>query len=131
MTHFLFVGERPSHQAVKLGATWHNGKLAGKQLRDALTALSIDPAAQRYVNLWSAPGIGPIHEPVEPSALAYIAESQVLGYIVIGMGQRVSRALAEHSVTHLVMVHPAARGAIRQKARYQAHVGSVLGVNAS
>ena len=126
MNKYLFVGERQSHQAKKIGATWSNGKLAAKQLHDALRALNIDPANQRYVNLWSRPGVGPIKDYVDVSALVYIAESIAMGYTVIGMGQLVSKELARRAITHLLIVHPAARGAIRKKERYAAHVGSVL-----
>lgn len=127
MTHFLFVGERPSLQAAKIGATWENGGLAAKQLHDALRALNIDPAAQRYVNLWTEPGVGPTNEPVNGAALQAIEQAVAAGYTVIGMGQLVSRALTQHGITHLLLIHPAARGAIRKKERYAAHVGSVLG----
>jgi hypothetical protein len=126
MMKFLFVGERPSHQAARISATWHNGKLAAKQLHDALRALNIEPAEQRYVNLWRTPGTGPIKAYPEVSALAYIAESVALGYTVVGMGQIVSRELARRGITHLLIVHPAARGAIRKKERYTAHVEGVL-----
>lgn len=123
---YLFVGERQSNQAVKINATWENGRLAAKQLHDALRALNIDPAGQRYVNLWSRPGVGPISDYVDTSALVYIAESIALGYTVIGMGQLVSRALNQHGITHLLIVHPAARGAIRKKERYTAHIKGVI-----
>lgn len=122
----LFVGERQSHLAAKIDATWQNGKLAAKQLHDALRALNIDPAEQRYVNLWTRPGTGTIIDKVEISALVYIAESIAMGYTVVGMGQLVSRALKQQGITHLLIVHPAARGSIRKKERYTAHVQSVL-----
>lgn len=122
----LFVGERQSHLAAKINATWQNGKLAAKQLHDALRALNIEPAEQRYCNLWTTPGVGPIAEDVDASALMCIAESVAMGYTVIGMGQLVSKALTEQGVTHLLIVHPAARGAIRKKARYTAHLADVL-----
>lgn len=126
----LLIGERQSHQAKRINATWQNGKLAAKQLHDALRALLIDPAAQRYVNLWSRPGIGPIKDYVDVSALVYIAESRAMGYTVIGMGRIVSRELTRRGIAHLQITHPAARGAIRKKERYAAHVGSVLGIRA-
>ena len=128
MHKLLFIGERPSLQAIRLGATWQNGGLAAKQLHDALRALHIDPQQQRYINLWSTPGTGPIKEPIEAWVLAEIAEYITAGYTVIGMGQLVSRALKQHGILHLLIVHPAARGAIRKKARYTAHVGTVLGM---
>ena len=127
MTRFLFVGERQSLQAARIGATWENGGLAAKQLHDALRALNIDPQQQRYINLWTVPGIGPTDEPVSPLALWEIEQAVAAGYTVIGMGQLVSRALTRHGITHLLLIHPAARGAIRKKERYAAHVGSVLG----
>lgn len=122
----LLIGERQSHQAKKINATWQNGKLAAKQLHDALRALNIDPAEQRYVNLWNRPGTGPIKDYVEVSALVYIAESIAMGYTVVGMGQIVSAELKRRGITHLLIVHPAARGAIRKKERYTAHLASVL-----
>lgn len=122
----LLIGERQSHQARKINATWQNGKLAAKQLHDALRALHIDPAEQRYVNLWSRPGTGPIKDHVDVSALVYIAESIAMGYTVVGMGQLVSKELTRRGITHLLIVHPAARGAIRKKERYTAHLASVL-----
>lgn len=126
MKQFLFVGERPSHQAAKIGATWENGKLAARQLHDALRALNIDPAEQLYCNLWTEPGIGPIAARPEASVLAYIAGQYAQGRIIVGMGALVCRELQRHGIPHLQMIHPAARGAIRLKARYAAHVAAVL-----
>lgn len=120
---FLFVGERQSHQAVKIGATWQNGKLAAKQLHDALRALNINPAEQLYCNLWATPGVGPIAD--EPE-LVYVTECYARGCIIVGMGSLVCGQLTRANIPHLQMIHPAARGAIRLKARYTAHVASVL-----
>lgn len=127
MTRYLFVGERPSHQAVKIGATWQNGKLAGKQLRDALVALNVDPAQQQYCNLYSGPEAGCVRDTADlRDALIRIQRAYEADAIVIGMGARVCKQLALAGIPHLQMVHPAARGAIRRKDRYQAHVRSVL-----
>lgn len=130
-TTFLFVGERPSHLADRIGATWANGKLAAKQLHDALRMLNIDPAKQLYVNLWRTPGTGkPVDEYPEVQAIVYIAECRAMGCVVVGMGALVCQELTRRGVPHLAMVHPAARGAIRKKERYQAHVASVLTASA-
>ena len=126
MRRFLFVGERPSHKAIELGATWQNGKLAAKQLHDALRALDIDPAKQYYLNLWRTPGVGPINEPIDGAIITAIYMAIAEGYTVVGMGHLVSRALSQHGITHLLIVHPAARGAIRKKERYTAHVGAMI-----
>lgn len=123
---FLFIGERPSCQAMKIGATWQNGKLAAKQLHDALRALDIDPAKQSYLNLWRTPGVGPINEPIDGAIITAIYMAIAEGYTVVGLGQLVSRALTQHGIAHRQMVHPAARGAIRKKERYTAHVAAIL-----
>jgi hypothetical protein len=123
---FLFVGERPSHQAVKIGATWQNGKLAAKQLHDALRALNIDPDAHQYINLWTQPDPGAWDKVDEMQAIERIGRHIDGGYTVVGMGKIVSAALARYNITHLQIIHPAAQGAIRKKARYTAHVGFVL-----
>lgn len=127
MSHqFLFVGERPSLKAAEIGATWQNGRLAAKQLHDALWALNINPAEQLYCNLWTTPGVGPTAEPVSVDALAYIVAQHAQGRIVVGMGELVCYELRRYSIPHLQLIHPAARGSIRKKERYAAHVGSVL-----
>lgn len=125
--HFLFVGERPSHQAVKIGATWQNGKLAGKQLRDALLSLNIDPDAHRYCNLYSGPEAGCVRDSLDlREALVNIWATYEADTVIVGMGALVCQQLALAGIPHLQMIHPAARGAIRRKDRYTAHVGSVL-----
>lgn len=122
----LFIGERQSVRAAEIGATWENGRMAAKQLHDALRALHINPTEQRYLNLWTTPGVGPTDEPVSVAALAEIMRAARDGYTIIGMGRLVSRVLADHGITHLLIVHPAARGAIRKKERYAAHLAGVL-----
>lgn len=130
MSSYLFVGERPSPQAARIGATWQNGKLAAKQLHDALRAAGLDPQGQRYINLWTEPGLGPTAEPVNPAALEEIGRACGAGLTVVGMGQLVSRALAQAGIQHLTIVHPAARGLIRRKDRYSAHLAAALGLEA-
>lgn len=124
---FLFVGERPSYQAVKIGATWQNGRLAGKQLRDALLALNIDPDAHQYTNLYSGPEAGCVRDSGDLRAtLIGIWAAYEADTIIVGMGALVCAQLVQAGVPHLQMIHPAARGAIRKKERYTAHVASVL-----
>lgn len=45
---------------------------------------------------------------------------------IVAMGVRVRTTLQRHGIPHLAVVHPAARGTIRRRACYQAHVRSVL-----
>jgi hypothetical protein len=49
------------------------------------------------------------------------------GGLVIAMGRKVQRELERKGFPHLRIVHPAARGTIRKKERYAAHLRAVLG----
>src|SRR5262249_8324095 len=122
---FLFVGERPSPRAEQIGATWQNGKLSGKTLREALLALNLDPAAHHYLNLYRHSR--PVEDILcEEAACLEILRLMEQGYIVVGWGGLVSERLYEQGIPHLRMIHPAARGAIRKKECYQAHVAAIL-----
>lgn len=123
---FLFVGERPSRQAVKIGATWQNGRLAGKQLHDALRALHIDPGAHDYMNIWRWPERSVLDGPDEAESIVRIRQQHEHGRTVVGMGALVCAVLRREGIPHLQLIHPAARGAIRKKERYTAHVRAVL-----
>ena len=125
---YVFVGERRSARAVRSGASWANGRAAGRTLRDALGAAGLDPDAQVYLNAYRDP------EPVEDRA-ARVLDEQVLataaalaarGLVVVGLGRHACRALARAGIAHLALTHPAARGAIRARAAYRAHVAAAL-----
>lgn len=49
------------------------------------------------------------------------------GAVVVGMGRAAQGVLAQAGITHLRLIHPAARGAIRARGTYYAHVAAVLG----
>jgi uracil-DNA glycosylase len=133
MTRYIFVGERPSPRAAATGATWSNGRLAAKVLHDALRANGYDPDAAEYHNLWRTPGLGltglTAADRRHANALLRRLQDreQAEGVIIVALGAHAATALLAHGVPHRRLVHPAARGAIRKTARYQAHVGSVLG----
>lgn len=93
MPKFLFVGERHSQKALQMGVKWEDGRLAAKQLFDALLANGIEPKGQKYMN-WFRNGQG--------------------------------RLVARPGIAHVKIVHPAARGKIRDKAVYAAHVRKKL-----
>ena len=128
MTRFVFVGERPSARALATGATWQNGRLAACTLHAVLRDLGLDPAAQRYLNLF--PGDPARGEP-DPEHLRllrrWVARTRPRP-VVVGMGRLVQRELTRAGIPHLALTHPAARGAIRARARYRAHVAGVLGL---
>src|ERR671933_230064 len=119
---FLFVGERPSMRAVRMGVTWSDGALAGATLFDALRNLSLDPSRQRYRNLYTSPVRGAATDREdEREAIAEIKRAQERGLTVVGMGRIVQRALTRAGIPHLQLRHPAARGRERLRARYQSH----------
>ncbi len=122
MTRFLFVGERPSDKAKSMGVTWRDGRLAAKQLFDALRANGIRPEDQKYTNWFTQAGVWQERRGVR----AFLLRLSLAGYVVVAMGQKVARALTEAGIEHYRIVHPAARGKIRHKAAYAAHIKETL-----
>lgn len=122
----LFVGECRSITAQRKGWTWKDGRLAAKPLFEALEAMGVNPRAHEYMNLW-LDGVAPEHQSVVPSKIARINARRLDGAVVVALGKRVSKELAKRGVTHVALVHPAARGKIRKRARYVAHVAERLG----
>lgn len=107
-----------------MGFGWRDGRLAAKQLFDALEAAGLDPSAHRYDNVFRPVAEGP--EEVCPKAIRRIRRAADQGLVVVAMGQKATRELASWRVSCLTIVHPAARGRIRKKERYAEHVREVL-----
>jgi hypothetical protein len=126
----VFVGECRSLTAQKKGWTWEDGRLAAKPLFEALRAMGVDPAAHQYVNLWTDNASGETYASlapgVTPGTLAVLGACRDAGHIIVALGQRVSAELTERAFTHVALVHPAARGRIRKRERYIAHVAERL-----
>jgi hypothetical protein len=126
----LFVGECRSLTAQRQGWTWKDGRLAAKPLFEALAAMGVDASAQAFVNLWTdnATGLAPGERAavIGWQKIASLRKHAETG-IVIALGQRVSAELARRGVDHVAIVHPAARGKIRKRERYHAHVREKLG----
>ncbi len=116
MTKFAFVGEEPSEKAKKMGVEWKDGRLAAKQLFDALRENGIEPMDHFYTNWFTS------KTPANDSR-----HYQKKGFTVVALGNKVSSAMSKAGIVHLRLVHPAARGKIRLKANYSKHVGEVLG----
>jgi hypothetical protein len=110
----LFVGEQRSPTAIRMGVTWLDRRLAAKQLFDAFDTLGVDPAQFRFCNVR------------ETKAEAVIGEAVAEGIPIVGMGRIVQGELRRMGVSYHAMVHPAARGKIRQKSVYTAHVATVM-----
>jgi hypothetical protein len=119
--HFLFVGEQRSNLAKTRGWTWTDGRVAAKTLHDALQALGIQPWTCDFANVYLDDG-----SPNE-TLFSQLAEHQTATETVIALGHIAARELRKRGVAHRQMVHPAARGSIRKRERYQAHVAAVLG----
>lgn len=115
MTNMFFVGVKRSALAIKKGWSWRDGRLAAKQLFDALRALGIDPVKMQYGNWWSSS--------VTRQKIRTFASK---GGLVVALGKDVDKALSQEAIPHVTMFHPAARGHIRRKDNYQAHVKAVL-----
>ena len=107
----LFVGEERSATAKKMGVYWEDGNLAAKTLFDACRAHRVDPLKHEFTNLFERGGKRDVREWRGP---------------VVAMGRKVQAELTRMGIEHTPMVHPAARGKIRLKANYAAHVGEVL-----
>lgn len=120
--HYLFVGEKRSSKAIASGWSWQDGRLAGKTLLDALEACGLSRTVRRFriVNAFYDDG----HENTECRDLARQLAAE--RWIIIGMGDWAQRALTFWGIPYRAMIHPAARGAIRKRERYHAHVAAVL-----
>lgn len=121
-TRLYFVGECRSLTAKRKHWTWKDGRLAAKPLFEALAALGIDPAAHNFCNLWTdaSPPIIPI------SRVRMLRARRDEGVVIIALGKKVSIELTKREIDHVALVHPAARGKIRKRARYVAHVAERL-----
>jgi hypothetical protein len=119
---YVFVGEKRSGRAIAMAVRWEDGRLAARTLHDALRAAGLDPVEQRYLNVF-VDGEG---WTIDAAALETVSALAPAGWQVVGMGRRVQAVLARTGVVHLPLIHPAARGAIRARAAYRAHVAAVL-----
>jgi hypothetical protein len=95
-----------------MGVTWEDGRLAAKQLQDALRAMRLRGNI-RFTNLF------------ERGGLANIKRFRGT-HTIVAMGKKVQRELTRRRIPHIPIVHPAARGKIRLKSNYAAHVAAAL-----
>ena len=122
----LFVGEKRSKMAIRMGVTWQDGRLSAKTLDEAVRPLGLArlgiPSTMPYDVLNAYRDYGDY----DMQALETIAMRHRQGWLVIGMGRAAQHALDWANIPYTSMIHPAARGHIRLRARYQAHVSTVL-----
>lgn len=117
---YAFVGDKPSNKALQMGVTWYDGKLAAAQLFDALRFCGIDPDSCRFEN---------INHCDETGKIAIVRSLRKSRRTIVAMGENAASELKRLGCPHIQIVHPAARGRIRKKERYCAHVREVLGVS--
>lgn len=122
-TQFTFIGECRSLTAIQKGWTWEDGRLAAAPLFEALRAMGVDPGDQSYFNLYLDP---PAPRGTIDEWTLGMLETLIGVRIIVALGQRVSRELVRRGIEHIAIVHPAARGRIRKRPRYIAHVRKSL-----
>ena len=110
MSKVLFVGENRSHLAKKMNVTWKDGRLAAKQLFDALDTIGFQRDACEFCN-WFEGGKGMVRK---------------WDGVIVAMGSKVQKALRREGIEFIPIIHPAARGAIRKKERYTEHIRETL-----
>lgn len=116
---FLFIGEERSKRAKKLGVSLKDGRLAAKQLFDALLANDIPPTEQKFINIFETLKEQGIKAPSMKYAIVAL---KCNGYEPVAMGNKVERKLHKLGITHRKIVHPAALGNIRKKENYILHI---------
>lgn len=114
MTHLIFVGEKRSLRAKQLGVHWQDEALAAKPLFATLRDCGIEPSECTFVNWFDERS----HQAIR------IAAS--LGARVFAMGKKVQQALTKANILFTPLIHPAARGCIRKRERYIAHIRTQL-----
>ena len=107
---YLFVGEERSDLAKKMNVTWKDGRLAAKQLFDALDAIGLSRESCEFCN-WFEDG--------QETARNWTG-------IVVAMGRKVQDAMKREGLGFIPIVHPAARGLIRKKENYIQHIKEQL-----
>lgn len=119
----VFVAERRSNTAIGLGVSWENGRLAAKTLFEALRSAGIDPQLQAYCNLFEDRQDS---YTVDARALAHVRALAGAGVQVVAMGRKVQAELSRKGIPFTPLIHPAARGSIRSRERYRAHMTAML-----
>ena len=126
---FIFVGERRSRTAIRLGVSWRDGRLAAKTLAQALLRLGLSYDEHYAVlNAYHDPQPESLERQEDEEALAFCQQALLEGSTIVALGTQAHLALYRRSIPHTCLVHPAARGAIRARQAYYAHVQQTLGL---
>ncbi len=116
----VFVGERRSLRAIQMNVTWQDGRLAAKVLFEALATLGITEDVYVVVNAYRDDGS------LDVSIMEGVQTLLGQSWLIVRLGKKAQQALTLFAIPHRPMIHPAARGRIRRRKAYQAHVAEVL-----
>jgi hypothetical protein len=111
----LFVGEKRSPLARKMGVTWKDGKLAAKHLFTAIERNNLDITNCDFINVYREILDRDV---VNKNAVAIISN---FDGIVVAMGRKVERVLKNEGIEHSFIYHPATRGTHRNIDKYCEH----------
>jgi hypothetical protein len=123
------VGENQSNKAYQNNWSWQRcqeerrPRLCAIQLFEALQECSIDPYDMERVkfrNLWNFDG------DIDYDTVEILYELQNQGYSIIGMGNKVQKALNDLEIEHIGIIHPAARGIMRRRGMYIQHIKEIF-----
>jgi hypothetical protein len=111
----LFVGEKRSPMARKMGVTWKDGRLSGKHLMSAIKHAKLDVANCDFKNVFREILAEDI---VNKTA---VREIKRFSGVVVAMGRKVERVLINNDIEHSFIYHPATRGEVRNIDKYCNH----------
>ena len=116
MKKYLFVGEKRSALARKMGVTWKDGRLAASHLFKALNHCNIERNNCDFKNVF--------REILSDDIVNKTAIRQIKQFdgIVIAMGRKVEKVLKNNNINHEFIYHPATRGEYRNIEKYCNHV---------
>ena len=111
MKKYLFVGEKRSPTAIRMGVTWKDKRLAASHLSKALDHIGIDWEECEFKNVFED----------------NIKDILTFKGTVVAMGRKVERELKKHNIVHEFIYHPATRGEVRNITKYKNHVKERIG----
>lgn len=106
MKKYLFVGEKRSPTAIKMGVTWKDKRLCASHLSKALDNIGINWGDCDFMNVFEDD----------------IEKIRKHKGFCIAMGRKVERVLKKENIKHEFIYHPATRGKIRNIEKYKNHV---------
>jgi hypothetical protein len=132
---YLFVGEKRSNLAIKMNVTWKDGRLAAKQLFDALDACGIPRKKCSFLNWWPEfdRRTKTWSEQTPRATIRNIDNRNKEGgwgsgdiIQIVALGNKVQKELSKEGIDFIPVIHPAARGTIRKKENYAEHIRQQL-----